>query len=76
MVRIAWHSVGTYNVKTKTRGPFGTMRHSTELALDAISGICKEVFVDHLQVKKIMVKAYPTVSADYKVTIDKCKRKL
>ncbi|XP_042476166.1 L-ascorbate peroxidase 2, cytosolic-like [Macadamia integrifolia] len=30
VVRLAWHSAGTYDVNTKTGGPFGTMRHPEE----------------------------------------------
>ncbi|XP_038707554.1 L-ascorbate peroxidase, cytosolic-like [Tripterygium wilfordii] len=30
MLRIAWHSAGTFDVCTKTGGPFGTMRHAAE----------------------------------------------
>ncbi|KAI4386030.1 hypothetical protein MLD38_004002 [Melastoma candidum] len=39
MLRIAWHSAGTYDVQSKTGGPFGTMKHSSELAHDANSGL-------------------------------------
>ncbi|KAJ6895276.1 cytosolic ascorbate peroxidase [Populus alba x Populus x berolinensis] len=39
MLRIAWHSAGTFDVKTKTGGPFGTMRYSAELAHGANSGL-------------------------------------
>ncbi|KDP44134.1 hypothetical protein JCGZ_05601 [Jatropha curcas] len=39
MLRLAWHSAGTYDVKTKTGGPFGTMRHSAELAHAANTGL-------------------------------------
>lgn len=39
MLRIAWHSAGTYDVKTKTGGPFGTMKQKTELAHDANNGL-------------------------------------
>ncbi|KAK4286485.1 hypothetical protein QN277_003035 [Acacia crassicarpa] len=39
MLRIAWHSAGTYDVKTKTGGPFGTMKHPGELAHGANNGL-------------------------------------
>ncbi|KAK3036813.1 hypothetical protein RJ639_031291 [Escallonia herrerae] len=39
MLRIAWHSAGTYDVKTKTGGPFGTMRHKLELSHAANNGL-------------------------------------
>ena len=32
MLRLVWHSAGTLDVKTKTRGPFGTRKHPAELA--------------------------------------------
>ena len=35
----SWHSAGTYDVKTKTGGPFGTMKHPAELAHAANSGL-------------------------------------
>lgn len=34
-----WHSAGTFDVKTKTGGPFGTIRHPQELAHDANNGL-------------------------------------
>jgi L-ascorbate peroxidase len=34
-----WHSAGTFDVKTKTGGPFGTMRYSAELAHGANNGL-------------------------------------
>lgn len=43
MVRIAWHSAGTYDVKTKTGGPFGTMKNESELAHGANAGLNKAV---------------------------------
>ncbi|KAL3718848.1 hypothetical protein ACJRO7_003887 [Eucalyptus globulus] len=39
MLRIAWHSAGTFDVKTKTGGPFGTMKHAAELSHGANSGL-------------------------------------
>eukprot|EP00252_Welwitschia_mirabilis_P013509 TRINITY_DN2970_c0_g1_i1.p1 TRINITY_DN2970_c0_g1~~TRINITY_DN2970_c0_g1_i1.p1 ORF type:complete len:252 (-),score=34.66 TRINITY_DN2970_c0_g1_i1:347-1102(-) len=39
MVRIAWHSAGTFDVKSRTGGPFGTMRFAGELAHGANSGL-------------------------------------
>ncbi|THU45598.1 hypothetical protein C4D60_Mb02t19680 [Musa balbisiana] len=39
MLRLAWHSVGTYDVVSKTGGPFGTMRFPTELAHGANNGL-------------------------------------
>lgn len=34
-----WHSAGTYDVKTKTGGPFGTIRHPDELKHEANNGL-------------------------------------
>lgn len=34
-----WHSAGTYDWKTKTGGPFGTIRHPEELAHAANNGL-------------------------------------
>lgn len=39
MVRLAWHGAGTFDVKTKTGGPFGTIRNSEELAHGANAGL-------------------------------------
>ncbi|CAH2054349.1 unnamed protein product [Thlaspi arvense] len=39
VLRLAWHSAGTFDVKTKTGGPFGTIRHPQELAHDANNGL-------------------------------------
>ena len=39
MLRIAWHSAGTFDVGSKTGGPFGTMRHKAELAHGANNGL-------------------------------------
>lgn len=34
-----WHSAGTYDVNTKTGGPFGTMRHKLEQSHAANNGL-------------------------------------
>ena len=34
-----WHSAGTFDVKTKTGGPFGTIRHPEVLAHGANNGL-------------------------------------
>ncbi|XXG81116.1 hypothetical protein AAC387_Pa09g1824 [Persea americana] len=39
MLRLAWHSAGTFDVKTKTGGPFGTMKCPAELAHGANRGL-------------------------------------
>ncbi|WOG95843.1 hypothetical protein DCAR_0415172 [Daucus carota subsp. sativus] len=39
MLRLAWHSAGTYDVKTKTGGPFGTMRKKLEQSHAANNGL-------------------------------------
>ncbi|KAI3980505.1 hypothetical protein MKX01_008922 [Papaver californicum] len=39
MLRLGWHSAGTYDVKTKTGGPFGTMKLKDELAHGANNGL-------------------------------------
>ncbi|KAK9098792.1 hypothetical protein Syun_025837 [Stephania yunnanensis] len=39
MLQLAWHSAGTVDVKTKTGGPFGTMRHALEQAHGANKGL-------------------------------------
>ncbi len=39
MLRIAWHSAGTFDVKTKTGGPFGTIKNPEELAHGANNGL-------------------------------------
>ncbi|CAN0874875.1 L-ascorbate peroxidase, cytosolic [Linum grandiflorum] len=39
MLRLAWHSAGTFDVKSKTGGPFGTMRYSAELTHGANNGL-------------------------------------
>ena len=39
MLRLAWHSAGTFDVQSRTGGPFGTMRHKGELAHGANNGL-------------------------------------
>ncbi|GER34836.1 ascorbate peroxidase [Striga asiatica] len=39
MLRLAWHSAGTYDKLSKTGGPFGTMRLEAELAHGANNGL-------------------------------------
>lgn len=39
VLRLAWHAAGTYDVGTKTGGPFGTIRHPEELAHEANKGL-------------------------------------
>ncbi|KAJ6804673.1 L-ascorbate peroxidase 2, cytosolic [Iris pallida] len=39
MLRLAWHSAGTFDVNSKTGGPFGTMRHKAELGHGANNGL-------------------------------------
>lgn len=39
MVRIAWHSAGTFDVKSRTGGPFGTIRYPDELSHGANNGL-------------------------------------
>ncbi|PPD94703.1 hypothetical protein GOBAR_DD08239 [Gossypium barbadense] len=39
IVRLAWHSAGTFDWKTNTGGPFGTMKHAAELAHKANTGL-------------------------------------
>ncbi|CAI0545340.1 unnamed protein product [Linum tenue] len=39
MLRLAWHSAGTFDVKSKTGGPYGTMRYAAELAHGANNGL-------------------------------------
>ena len=34
-----WHSAGTYDVSSKTGGPFGTIKHPSELAHGANNGL-------------------------------------
>ncbi|EXB37691.1 L-ascorbate peroxidase 2 [Morus notabilis] len=39
ILRLAWQSAGTFDVKTKTGGPFGTIRHPAELGHVANNGL-------------------------------------
>ncbi|WOL08479.1 L-ascorbate peroxidase 1, cytosolic-like [Canna indica] len=39
MLRVAWHSAGTYDTASKTGGPFGTMRFKAEQSHGANNGL-------------------------------------
>lgn len=52
-----WHSAGTYDVKTKTGGPFGTMRLAAEQAHSANNGL--DIAVRLLEPFK---EQFPTIS--------------
>ncbi|XP_062210856.1 L-ascorbate peroxidase 1, cytosolic [Phragmites australis] len=39
MLRLAWHSAGTFDVSSKTGGPFGTMKNLAEQAHGANAGL-------------------------------------
>jgi L-ascorbate peroxidase len=39
MLRLSWHSAGTFDVATKTGGPFGTMKNPSEQAHSANAGL-------------------------------------
>jgi L-ascorbate peroxidase len=39
MLRLAWHSAGTFAAATKTGGPFGTMKYPSERAHGANAGL-------------------------------------
>ncbi|XP_025014203.1 L-ascorbate peroxidase 2, cytosolic [Ricinus communis] len=39
ILRLAWHAAGTFDVSTRTGGPFGTIRHPLELAHEANNGL-------------------------------------
>ncbi|MBA0633378.1 hypothetical protein Godav_001991 [Gossypium davidsonii] len=39
ILRLAWHSAGTFDWKTNTGGPFGTVKHAAELAHKANTGL-------------------------------------
>ncbi|XWS45566.1 hypothetical protein CRYUN_Cryun15aG0147600 [Craigia yunnanensis] len=56
MLRLAWHDAGTYDAKTKTGGPNGSLRHDHELKHSANSGLkiavelCEEVKARHREI--------------------------
>ncbi|XP_021728663.1 L-ascorbate peroxidase 2, cytosolic-like [Chenopodium quinoa] len=39
ILRLAWHSAGTFDVNSKTGGPFGTIKNPQELAHSANNGL-------------------------------------
>jgi len=39
VLRLAWHSAGTYDTNSKTGGPFGTIRNKDELSHSANAGL-------------------------------------
>ncbi|KAG8373632.1 hypothetical protein BUALT_Bualt11G0044500 [Buddleja alternifolia] len=53
MLRLAWHDAGTYDAKTKTGGPNGSIRTETEIKHAANNGLkiaidlCEEVKANH-----------------------------
>ncbi|XVF15944.1 hypothetical protein REPUB_Repub09cG0199500 [Reevesia pubescens] len=56
MLRLAWRDAGTYDAKTKTGGPNGSIRHDHELKHSANSGLkiavelCEEVKARHPEI--------------------------
>ncbi|XP_039012352.1 L-ascorbate peroxidase 3-like [Hibiscus syriacus] len=56
MLRLAWHDAGTYDSKTKTGGPNGSIRHDHELKHGANSGLktavelCEQVKTRHPEI--------------------------
>jgi L-ascorbate peroxidase len=61
ILRLAWHSAGTYDVSTKTGGPFGTMKYKAEQDHAANNGL--DIAVRLLEPIK---EQFPTLSyADF-----------
>ncbi|AQL07483.1 ascorbate peroxidase-like protein [Zea mays] len=61
MLRLAWHSAGTFDVSSRTGGPFGTMKCPAELAHGANAGL--DIAVRLLEPIK---EEFPTLSyADF-----------
>jgi len=61
MLRLAWHSAGTFDQGSKTGGPFGTMRFESERAHGANNGL--EIAIRLLEPIK---EQFPTISyADF-----------
>ncbi|KAL4342299.1 hypothetical protein GQ457_08G000940 [Hibiscus cannabinus] len=61
MLRLAWHSAGTFDSQTKTGGPFGTMKHAAELGHGANNGL--DIAVRLIEPIK---EQFPTISyADF-----------
>ncbi|KAI4327757.1 hypothetical protein L6164_020182 [Bauhinia variegata] len=52
MLRLAWHDAGTYDAKTNTGGPNGSIRNETELRHSANNGLKKAVeFCEEVKAK-------------------------
>ncbi|XP_028765666.1 L-ascorbate peroxidase 3 [Neltuma alba] len=53
MLRLAWHDAGTYDAKTKTGGPNGSIRNEEEYSHGSNSGLKKAIdFCEEVKVKR------------------------
>lgn len=64
-----WHSAGTFDVQSKTGGPFGTIRHPEELAHEANNGLDIAVMLLEPIKEKFPILSYADF---YQVYIDIC----